>query len=77
MKNIYVSFDSIDSVKEFVGIISPYNTDFEIITGGEPIDAKSILGIFSIDLSRPVSLSIKECSDMEEILQALKPFTVD
>ena len=54
MKTVRVCLDSIDKVKGFVNDISRFNTDFDLISGRYVIDAKSIMGIFSLDLSKPI-----------------------
>ena len=77
MKTIRVCLDSIDKVKGFVNDISRFNTDFDLISGRYVIDAKSIMGIFSLDLSKPIELTIHESDEIDEILKALQPYVVD
>ena len=77
MKTVRVCLDSIDKVKGFVNDISRFNTDFELISGRYVIDAKSIMGIFSLDLSKPIELTIHESDEIDEILKALQPYVVD
>lgn len=77
MKTVRVCLDSIDKVKGFVNDISRFNTDFDLISGRYVIDAKSIMGIFSLDLSKPIELTIHESDEIEEILKALQPYVVD
>ena len=77
MKTIRVCLDSIDKVKGFVNDISRFNTDFDLISGRYVIDAKSIMGIFSLDLSKPIELTIHESDEIAEILKALQPYVVD
>ena len=77
MKTVRVCLDSIDKVKGFVNDISRLNTDFDLISGRYVIDAKSIMGIFSLDLSKPIELTIHESDEIDEILKALQPYVVD
>ena len=77
MKTVRVCLDSIDKVKGFVNHISRYNTDFDLISGRYVIDAKSIMGIFSLDLSKPIELTIHESDEIDEILKVLQPYVVD
>lgn len=77
MKTVRVCLDSIDKVKGFVNDISRFNTDFDLISGRYVIDAKSIMGIFSLDLSKPIELTIHESDEIDEILKALQPYLVD
>ena len=77
MKTVRVCLDSIDKVKGFVNDISRFNTDFDLISGRYVIDPKSIMGIFSLDLSKPIELTIHESDEIDEILKALQPYVVD
>ena len=77
MKTVRVCLDSIDKVKGFVNDISRFNTDFDLISGRYVIDAKSVMGIFSLDLSKPIELTIHENDEIDEILKALQPYVVD
>lgn len=75
MLDTYVSLGTIESVKKFATKISEFDEDFELICGKYVIDAKSILGIFSIDLSKPVLLRINaEGERLEQIKKAVKEF---
>ena len=77
MKTVQISLNSIDKVKSFVNTISQYDYDFDLISGRYVIDAKSIMGIFSLDLSKPIDLAIHAGdTDMAEIMEALKPYLV-
>ena len=77
MKTVRVCLDSIDKVKGFVNDISRFNTDFDLISGRYVIDAKSIMGIFSLDLSKPIELTIHESDEIDEILKVLQPNVVE
>ena len=77
MKTVRVCLDSIDKVKGFVNDISRFNKDFDLIYGRYVIDAKSIMGIFSLDLSKPIELTIHESDEIDEILKALQPYVVE
>lgn len=77
MKTVKISLNSIDKVKSFVNEISQYNYDFDLVSGRYVIDAKSIMGIFSLDLANPIDLNIHASeSDIEEILEHLKTYLV-
>ena len=58
MKTVQISLNSIDKVKSFVNTITKYDNDFDLVSGRYVIDAKSIMGIFSLDLSKPIDLNI-------------------
>ena len=76
MKTVQISLNSIDKVKSFVNDISKFNNDFDLISGRYVIDAKSIMGIFSLDLSKPIDLSIHAGDDIDVILEVLKPYMI-
>ena len=71
MKTVQISLNSIDKVKSFVNSISKFDFDFDLISGRYVIDAKSIMGIFSLDLSKPIDLSIHaEGERLDEVIPA-------
>lgn len=76
MKTIKVSLNSIDKVKVFVNSVSKYDSDFDLISGRYVIDAKSIMGIFSLDLSKPINLTIHDDSVVEEVEASLNDFII-
>ena len=71
MKTVQISLNSIDKVKSFVNEITKYDNDFDLVSGRYVIDAKSIMGIFSLDLSKPIDLNIHADSNLDDILAAL------
>ena len=77
MKTVKISLNSIDKVKSFVNTISQYSFDFDLISGRYVIDAKSIMGIFSLDLSKPIDLAIHAEADVDKVLETLKPYIVE
>lgn len=76
MKTVQISLNSIDKVKSFVNAITQYSFDFDLISGRYVIDAKSIMGIFSLDLSKPIDLAIHAEEDIDAVLETLKPYLV-
>lgn len=76
MKTVQISLNSIDKVKSFVNDITKFDYDFDLVSGRYVIDAKSIMGIFSLDLSKPIDLAIHVESDEADILEALAPYLV-
>ena len=77
MKTVKISLNSIDKVKSFVNDLTKFDTDFDLISGRYVIDAKSIKGSFSLDLSRPIDLKIHAEGDAEEIPTVLAPYIVE
>ena len=74
MKTVTITLNSIDKVKNFVNDITRFDSDFELVSGRYVIDAKSIMGIFSLDLSRPITLNIHNDEEIDTILDVLKPY---
>lgn len=77
MKTVKININTINDVKNFVSIVSRCDFDVDIVSGRYAIDAKSIMGIFSLDLSRPIDLNIHAEGDTEEILAVLAPYIVE
>ncbi len=77
MKTVKISLNSIDKVKAFVNDVQNFSTDFDLVSGRYVIDAKSIMGIFSLDLSRPIDLNIHDDEGIDEILRTLAPYIVE
>ena len=76
MKTVKISLNSIDKVKSFVNDITKFDNDFDLVSGRYVIDAKSIMGNFSLDLSKPIDLSIHAEDNLDNILEVLKPYMV-
>ena len=76
MKTVQISLNSIDKVKAFVNEITKYDNDFDLVSGRYVIDAKSIMGIFSLDLSKPIDLNIHADSNLDDILAALDSYII-
>lgn len=77
MKTVRISLNSIDKVKSFVNDLTKFDTDFDLVSGRYVIDAKSIMGIFSLDLSKPIDLNVHSENNVDEIINILKPYIVD
>lgn len=74
MKTITINLGSIDKVKSFVNDITKFDNDFDLVSGRYVIDAKSIMGIFSLDLSKPIDLNIHGDKDLDQVLEVLKKY---
>ncbi len=74
MTTFKVMLNSIDKVKSFVNDLTKFDCDFDLVSGRYVIDAKSIMGIFSLDLSKPIDLTIHGDSDIDAILAVLKKY---
>jgi phosphotransferase system HPr-like phosphotransfer protein len=57
--------------------VTKFDSDFDLVSGRYVIDAKSIMGIFSLDLSKSIDLNVHSEENMESILAILKPYIVE
>lgn len=73
MKSLLIILDNHEKVRNFVEIVSKYDFDVDIRSKRYLVNAKSILGIFSLDLKNPLILEIY-ADDCYELLSELKPF---
>ena len=76
MKTVSISLNSIDKVKSFVNDLTKFDDDFDLVSGRYVIDAKSIMGIFSLDLSKPIDLNIHSTDNLDKVMEVLKPYIV-
>ena len=72
MQQVYVKFKNVEHVQKFLNVIEKFETSFDLGSGRRIVDAKSILGVFALDLSKPQKLCFE--SDDQEIFEKLKPF---
>lgn len=75
MTTVNIKLTLAENVKKFVNIVGKYPYEIDLRAGRHVIDAKSILGIFSLDLSNPIAVEIysDECDDL---IEEIKPFTI-
>lgn len=76
MKSITIKLATINDVKTFVNTVSKYDFDVDLISGRYAIDAKSIMGIFSLDISKPIKLEA-HTDDTDAFFGEIKAFIVD
>lgn len=76
MNMIKVQFRGLDSVKNFVNILSKFECDFDIVDKRYVIDAKSIMGLFSLDLTHPLDLKIysEDEAVVKKVIESLDEF---
>ena len=75
MKAVNIKLSLAENVKNFVNIANKYPYDIDLRVGRHVVDGKSILGIFSLDLSKTITVEVysDECNDL---MDELKPFIV-
>ena len=76
MKAVNIKLSLAENVKSFVNIAGKYSYDIDLRVGRHVVDGKSILGIFSLDLSKPIDLNIHAEGNTEEVLEVLKPYMI-
>lgn len=74
MQSVYVSLPSPDTVQSFVEVVTGLEGDFDLISGRYILDARSLMGIFSLDLTKPIELKVY--NDTKQNMDALSKFTV-
>ncbi len=75
MKTVNIRLSLVENVNQFVNIVGRYPYDMDLRAGRHVVDAKSILGIFSLDLSRTITLEIYN-EDCEDLMKDIRPFIV-
>lgn len=79
METVLVRLNSIDKVKSFVNDITKFDADFDLVSGRYAIDAKSIMGILSLDLSKDIELHIlsEDKSVVNSVLSAINEYIAE
>ena len=75
MKSVTLNLDTAESVKHFVNVVNKFDYDMDLRSGRHVVDAKSILGIFSLDLSKPIALNA-HTDDADKFLKDIDKFLV-
>ena len=73
MKTFNIALASINDVKNFVNIVNRYDFDVDLTSGRYVVDAKSIMGIFSLDLSKPIKVEVHS-NEADKFIEELAPF---
>ena len=76
MKTLNIKLTSIQDVRDFVDAVTTYGGDVDLSSGRYTVDAKSIMGIFSLDLLKPIKMTVHG-DDCGELLAKLEKFTVE
>lgn len=75
MTTTKISLQAINDVKEFVNTVMRFDCDIDLVSGRYAVDAKSIMGIFSLDLSKPITLNA-HTDDAADLFQAIDKFII-
>ena len=73
MKSVKISLQIAQNVKDFVKVVQDYPYEIDLKSDKYVVDAKSILGIFSLDLSKPLTVEIHS-DDCDDLIEAHKKF---
>lgn len=76
MRAVNIKLSLTENVKAFVNIVSRRPYDIDLRAGRHVVDAKSILGIFSLDLSKPVTVEVYSDA-CDDLMEDLKPFIIN
>lgn len=74
MQAVTISLSQVSQVQEFVNLVTKFPYDVDMVSGRYTVDAKSMLGIYSLDLSRPLQVLIysDDCEDLKKSLEAFQ-----
>ncbi|MBQ8508891.1 MAG: HPr family phosphocarrier protein [Clostridia bacterium] len=75
MKTLDIKLSSIEDVRNFVNIVSKYDMEIDLSSGRYIVDAKSIMGIFSLDLLKPIKLTAHN-DNTDELFAEIKPYII-
>lgn len=75
MKKVIVKFDSIVQIQNFVNEMGRFSSDVDLVSGTRTVDAKSIIGVFSLDIANPIILEANG-KDENAVIDAVKSITV-
>ena len=75
MTTVDIKLSSIEDVRKFVDIVSKYDIDIDLSSGRYIVDAKSIMGIFSLDLLKPIKLTAHS-DNTDELFAEIKPYMI-
>ena len=70
-----IQLNAMNDVKDFVNTVMMFDYDIDLVSGRYAIDAKSIMGIFSLDLSKPIKLQA-HTEDPEALIKAIQKYII-
>ena len=75
MVTVDIRLTTLEDVRNFVNIVTRYDIDLDLSSGRYVVDAKSIMGIFSLDLLSPIKLTAHG-ENTERLFEELKPYII-
>ena len=76
MKKVNIKFDTIVQIQNFVNNMGCYSSDVDLVSGSRTVDAKSIIGVFSLDISNPITLQASG-KDEDAVIEYVKDMIVE
>ncbi len=76
MKSVKVRLSTIADVRDFVNIVAKAETDIDLASGRYVVDGKSLMGIFSLDLLQPITLTVHDDDAAADVFAAVERFVV-
>ena len=76
MRAVNIKLSLAENVKTFVNIVNRHAYDIDLRAGRHVVDAKSILGIFSLDLSKPITMEVY-ADDCDDLMEEIESFVVN
>lgn len=76
MKSVQVSINTVDKVKAFVSDVAKFEYDFNLVSGRYIVNAKSLMGVFSLDIRKPIRLNINTEDNIDVVLKALSAYVI-
>lgn len=77
MKKVTIKLSTISDIREFVSHVTLYDGDVDLSSGRYVVDGKSIMGIFSLDLLKPIDMSISNDANADALIENIKKFIVE
>ena len=78
MNTFYIKLSTIEDIRKFVDIVTRQDYDIDLSSGRYVVDAKSIMGIFSLDLSKPIDLNIHaDGAALDSVMEIIDKYTVE
>jgi hypothetical protein len=64
LNKIWIKLDTFDKIRKFIDITCSMDYELDLVSGRYVVDGKSIMGIFSLDLSNPIEVNLSDCQDI-------------
>ena len=78
MKTTKIRLTSIEAVRDFVEVVRQFDGDIDLSSGRYVVDAKSIMGIFSLDLINPITLTAHSTHEnCEKLMESIKAYIAE